>query len=325
MNPSGLVLRRPCAFLASLVSLLALGVRVAQAVTSAGHVCEIEPTRSAIEDADRARAVVGQKRFDPSWRTDHATGEKVYVGNALLTDSKGRITVWRADDRKAGGTGIAIRGRRIEVATESAVEIKEVRERGRTVEFVRLARGEVAIHCLGCGAETPNARVTDTQSHFVMRYAKDTVAVTEVVTVRGAVRVRNAAGGRAVTVRAGQRTLVVAGEPPTDPTDLGRAEIEGYLRPFELVGGGIEQSQLVDNRNIRDLALPADDPAVRPPTSSGDGATVVGGPVVDTGGRPGTLYPPPATPPIDRAGEPGGLFQPGTPALFGGPRLGIEF
>ena len=307
------------------VALLAASPGVASSATSAGNVCEIDPKRSAIEEADRARPVVGQKRFDPSWRTDHAPGEKVYVGNALVTDTTGRMTVWRLDDRKAAGAAAAIQGRRVEVAAESAVEIKEVRERDRTVEFVRLDRGAVAIHCLGCGAGSPNTVVTDTKSHFVMRYSEETLPVTEVVTVQGAVRVRNAAGGRTVTVRTGQRTLVIAGDPPTDPTDLGPQEIEGYLRPFELVGGGAAQSQLVDNHDLRDLTLPADDPVLRPPTGGADGSILVSGPADGTDGKAGTLHPPPGTPPIDRAGEPGGLFQPGTPALFGDTRLGIEF
>jgi hypothetical protein len=293
--------------LASVAALAAAAAAQAAKDDPSGHVCEIEPMRSAIEPIDRARPDIERRQFPGSWRTDHQSGEKVYVGNALVTDAHGSMSVWRTGDRAAIVTGLAVEGMRVAVAPDSAVEIAELRGQPGTVSFVNL-RGDVEVYCVAdCGAESENAIVDRPSSHFIVRYSKDRVPITEVVTVDGSVRVRNRAGGRSITVATSQRTVVVGADPPTDPQTLDAAQVLGYRRPFELVGGGRAQSQVVDNQALQDMSLPVGDVAVLPKSAAPP------------------FLPPTADRPIDRANEPGGLFEPAFPGLFDGAGLGVEF
>ena len=281
--------------------------RAADDPASPGHICEIDPKRAAIESASTARPAIEKGAFDPSWRIDHKAGEKVYVGSALVTDDTGRFSIWRTGDRNAIVTGVSVQGMRVVVPTNSAVEIKDLPQPGGTAAFVRLERGSVDIECLGCGAGTQNMIASNPKSHFIVRFSRDQVPITEIVTVSGSVTVRNPAARRSVDVATGQHSFLIGNDPPTDPEAIDAAVLRGYLKAFELVGDGRDQSQLVDNQALRDLRLPVGDPSVRPPAAEPG----VGPPAIDR--------------PIDRANEPGGLYQPGTPATFEGARLGVEF
>lgn len=206
--------------------------------------------------------------------TEAARAMRVAIGNGLRTES-GRLAVLVFGEYRPGDREVFV----LERATELTVAGQSGGTRGFALIRAQLDRG--GVHWLGLGevlapplgvrAEAGAARspvcATDEPPEFIVhRYDS---GVSEVVVVSGVVQVWNLALDQApISVRAGQRTQVQPGSPPSEPETLSPEAVQQYLRPFQFVGGGVPEGQAANHRLITGEGIPPPDRAAfRAPAS----------------------------------------------------------
>ena len=191
----------------------------------------------------------------------------VPLGCALETDAQGSALFNVSDKR------VPRERQNVALLENSALSIRKPREHETGKIAFELMRGTMrwvgveTIVYTQCG----KAGIRTFGTAFVARYDPRTDTA-EIVGMNGHAEVSNRIAGGAVSVGVRELTRVVSGNPPTAPRLLSDVEFQGYVRPFELMGGGRAESQTINDPVLIGSVVPdldrAPERAAAPPQDS---------------------------------------------------------
>jgi hypothetical protein len=160
---------------------------------------------------------------------------------------------------------------------------------------------------------------------FIVLY-REGEAVTDVVGLTGKVEVHGVTDlrGHGVVVTAKMKTTVARGGYPTEPRPVSEAELQDYLAGLDFIGGGADESMLLDSPIIDQGAVPPED------VGRGGGGSGEGGPNAPspTSGTPSSMTPSPNTEQPAQAGNrgsPAGVVEQPPDVVERAGEIGVQF
>lgn len=248
-------------------------------------------------------------------------GGSIELGDAIRTGSPGRVRLVFQD-----GSVLTVAD-----ATEFVIDDYEFDpNQGLFRSAIRLLQGKlralVSDYFQAPGAnyeiDTPNASVGVRGTTFVVTYDA-TTDVTEVVGVRGRVRVhsRRDRVAHGVVVGAHELTIVAQGLFPTPPRRIDEALFQQYLESLEFINEGSESLLLTHDPLLAGATVPREERAPAAPTGSG-APTLTASRRTSTGIAP---LAPPKMPEDTQPKTPTDIVKQPIPLTTGPGGLGVNF
>jgi hypothetical protein len=287
-------------------------------------ICLAAPAR-AQESVGTVAAVEGKADLVRGTATQAITvGAAIAVGDHVRTGKPGRVRIVFRDETTLNvgdGSDLAI-GENVfkpdEGAVSSAIRLLSGKVRALVSEYYK---DPLTSYQVETATAVSGVRGTD----FIVVF-RDADAVTDVVGLTGRVEVHGVVDrrGHGVIVTPKTKTTVARGGYPTEPKPVSDAELGAYLEGLDFIGGGANESMLLDSPIIEKGALPPEDVGgggAQPGAAGGTAAAPIAG-------SPSSLTPSPNTEQPQQPGDrssPAGVIQQPPAAVERLGDIGVEF